>query len=365
MPDRECVERHLRTEFRPGNQCERLSSRPVHGQSRVRPAPRCLDPLGEPDPPTGPAAGGIRHQTRRGSTPRASNSLAEADDFVVHVDVASWGTFARVAASTPGVAEEVGTWLRDRLGSAEGQQVDAVIWHGSRSGGSYVKQRLSPRHWVMMERNYPPHTRDLISSLIRNQRPPAENGRLILFHGESGTGKTNAIRALMGEWAPWCDLHVVTDPDLMFSSARYLLDVIEKSPEVTAAPTLTSVPDQERWKLVIAEDADAYVQDASQNHAGGALGRLLNTTDGLLAQSARLLLLLTTNRPLRRLHPAIARPGRCLSKIEFGRFSVREATTWLGEPAPELAGPATLAELYQIRRTGLPPTPEVVHGMYL
>jgi hypothetical protein len=36
-----------------------------------------------------------------------------------------------------------------------------------------------------------------------------------------------------------------------------------------------------------------------------------------------------TNEPLRRLHPAVARPGRCASRIEFVPFTPEEAARWL------------------------------------
>jgi len=192
-----------------------------------------------------------------------------------------------------------------------------------------------------------------------------EEGGLILFHGEPGTGKTNAIRGLMTQWAPWCDFHLVTDPDRLFADARYLLDIVGKRAEMLGAPTLTSVPEQNRWKLVIAEDADTQLVAGTKHDGGAALGRLLNATDGLLAQSSQLLVLLTTNTTLRHLHPAITRPGRCLSKIEFTRFSAHESRSWLGEDAFAFDGSATLAELYQLRQTGKCPTAECVTGMYL
>ena len=56
---------------------------------------------------------------------------------------------------------------------------------------------------------------------------------------------------------------------------------------------------------------------------------------------------LTTNEDVRRLHPAVTRPGRCLATIAVGRFAEAEAAKWLGRPAP--AEGATLAELFVFR----------------
>jgi hypothetical protein len=54
---------------------------------------------------------------------------------------------------------------------------------------------------------------------------------------------------------------------------------------------------------------------------------------------------ITTNEDIARLHPAVVRPGRCLAQLEVGRLSAVEATSWLGRPAPA----STLAELYALR----------------
>jgi hypothetical protein len=58
--------------------------------------------------------------------------------------------------------------------------------------------------------------------------------------------------------------------------------------------------------------------------------------------------LITTNEPLVRLHPAARRPGRCLADIEFLPFSPVEARAWLadrGQSRP-VDRPLTLAELF-------------------
>jgi hypothetical protein len=83
---------------------------------------------------------------------------------------------------------------------------------------------------------------------------------------------------------------------------------------------------------------------------GQGLSRILNLTDGLLGQGQRCLLLVTTNEPVGRLHPALRRPGRCWAEVEFAPFRAREAAAWLrrrGAPQRAPAG-GTLAELYAL-----------------
>lgn len=63
----------------------------------------------------------------------------------------------------------------------------------------------------------------------------------------------------------------------------------------------------------------------------------------------KVVLLVTTNEPLGRLHPAVHRPGRCWATVDFAPFSPAEATAWLAARGVEreVARPMTLAELYE------------------
>jgi hypothetical protein len=83
---------------------------------------------------------------------------------------------------------------------------------------------------------------------------------------------------------------------------------------------------------------------------GQGLSRILNLADGLLGQGQRCLLLVTTNEPIGRLHPALRRPGRCWAEIEFTPFSGGEAATWLRRRGASRRAPgsATLAELFAL-----------------
>ena len=177
---------------------------------------------------------------------------------------------------------------------------------------------------------------------------PDHQGRLILWRGEPGTGKTTAIRALARAWSSWCDIHVITDSERFFDSPEYLMQVMlshtqSRPSNITSGPT---------WKLIIAEDADEYLQVGGGQRSGGALGRLLNVSDGLVGDGMNVLILLTTNTELGRLDPAITRPGRCLGSIEFELFNREEAGTWLGEPLRN-SQPQSLADLYR-RQNGSP-----------
>ena len=82
---------------------------------------------------------------------------------------------------------------------------------------------------------------------------------------------------------------------------------------------------------------------------GQGLSRFLNVVDGLIGQGLRVLVLVTTNEPIRRLHPAVARPGRCAANVEFAALSQHEAAAWLDRARARRrrsSGSATIAQLY-------------------
>src|SRR5207302_2777069 len=102
------------------------------------------------------------------------------------------------------------------------------------------------------------------------------------------------------------------------------------------------------WRVLVLEDTGELLTADARMVIGQGLSRFLNVVDGLIGQGLRVLVLVTTNEPIRKLHPAVARPGRCAANVEFVPLDAGEAEDWLA--AHELAGggtgPRTLASLY-------------------
>jgi DNA polymerase III delta prime subunit len=174
--------------------------------------------------------------------------------------------------------------------------------------------------------------------------PESVNGRLVLLHGPPGTGKTTALRALGMAWQRWCKIDCVLDPERLLGSPGYLLQVMMGS-EAGRGPNA----DLRKWRLLILEDCDELVRGSAKRAAGQSLSRLLNLTDGLLGQGQNVLVAITTNEELGRLHPAVVRPGRCLAQVEVGPLPRDEAAKWLGSEAGLVGPSATLAELYALK----------------
>jgi hypothetical protein len=211
--------------------------------------------------------------------------------------------------------------------------------------------------WEEIQLNYAAQTRETLGRIMSGFRP-AHGGQLILWHGDAGTGKTFALRALAWEWREWCQLHYIVDPDTFFGErADYLMGVLTQPDELSMGLQMMrsmhgygpavfhhvsstvdvedeegegdGVPYSKHWRLLVLEDTGELLTPDAKSIIGQGLSRFLNVVDGLIGQGLRVLVLVTTNEELRRLHPAVSRPGRCAANIAFAPLSEEEATAWL------------------------------------
>ncbi|HEY3182150.1 MAG TPA: DUF5925 domain-containing protein [Gaiellaceae bacterium] len=316
----------------------------------------------------------------RSSGDNGESMVIELGAALVHVALRGGFVVAQAAATSEDAARDALLTLRERLPTPEPvarHDVPVAFWTYTPNGPMPSLRPIAVPEWDEIGENYAAATRGALEPIMRDFKP-AHGGQLILWHGEAGTGKTFALRALAWEWRDWCQLHYIVDPDTFFGErADYLMGVLMQPQGMSMGIHVMGGPhgwamsraifhDEEielvedgddedgeeraakHWRLLVLEDTGELLTPDAKAIIGQGLSRFLNVVDGLIGQGLRVLVLVTTNEEIRGLHPAVARPGRAAANVEFVRLPGDEARAWLERRGVEdtRAGPRTVAQLY-------------------
>lgn len=231
------------------------------------------------------------------------------------------------------------------------------FWTQNQGGATFVTRRIDAPVWDDIMPNYSHNTKERLIELRDMSFDESKTGKLLLWHGEPGTGKTHALRALAQEWRGWCDFNFFVYPEQFFNSPDYMLQVLLRDQGQSEFywdenDVRQKRKDAERWNLLIFEDAGEFLTKDAKVSQGQGLARLLNLADGILGQGMRVLILITTNEKINSFHEAVTREGRVSSSIDFKPLSVEEASEWAKanhKDLPDVLASGkkfTLAELY-------------------
>lgn len=282
----------------------------------------------------------VRFVTLRGAG-GSGDAFVRSDDSAMLVTLSGGSVNVTLLGTGLNEVDERITHLRalfPRSRPTADSSVAVAFWSLSAQGPRSMTRRIAVPSWESVAGNYSAVTRVALDRLMGLD--PVGTGQLILWQGVPGTGKTWALRALASEWRSWADFHYITDPErFLMNDAAYMMDVLLADTDMDLSvpggeleELERPVPDPRaadgRWRVLVMEDTGELMSADARERSGQGLSRLLNVADGLLGQGLRVLILVTTNEELRRLHPAVRRAGRCAARLEFSALSPVEAGLW-------------------------------------
>lgn len=191
---------------------------------------------------------------------RSFEALTRVGGALAHVIRRGETVTVRLAARDHAALEAAERQLRADLPESSNEAPNEVALEFSswneRHGVSITTRTATAPGLSDITTNYSSAVRSGLGALMNGFRP-GSGGRLLLWHGLPGSGKTWALRALAREWRSWCRLRYVTDPERLLNEPAYLVTLMHMRTGLHA--------DGEDWRLIVLEDTGELLSaDAKQ-----------------------------------------------------------------------------------------------------
>ncbi|MDX2303043.1 MAG: AAA family ATPase [Microscillaceae bacterium] len=160
-----------------------------------------------------------------------------------------------------------------------------------------------------------------------------DHSGLFIFHGLTGSGKTNYIRYLISQ---------------THNETNFIFYPITLLREMADPQFITFISDYQNSVLIIEESEDTVQARDSFNTDKGSIANLLNISDGLLSDVLNLKIISTFNTDIRNLDKALLREGRLLGIHKFDKIPADHANriAQMNKLGKIFTEPVTLAQIF-------------------
>lgn len=206
-------------------------------------------------------------------------------------------------------------------------------------GNPFFRHVNKPAFSPFIKENYILSVQEQYKKVVKEVTAPIPNGRIAIFQGNPGTGKTFAIRAMLQEFeniktvlmSP-DNINLLKDPGLV----NLVFD------EIGAGCPI----------IFILEDADHCLSPRKTENMS-AISSILNFSDGIIGSLLDVRLICTTNTKIKDFDEAIVRPGRLIELVNIEALPYEQAQVRYNELGGDGSLPPrayTIAEIYQLAR---------------